>query len=346
MPLYWAEILNALQAQGVHTEVVVAKVNPLINRDQPPPGRRGVLPSLAFIRALLGSSTSTFVCVEYSVATAITLVVARVRRTRALIFQEHRGREGLELARWERGYRRLLAALAHGVVANTDAAYAELTKVLRVSPQKVFRATLLVPPERHALSRSGGVPSPLRRPLFLFVGQLARRKNVDGLISASTELRARGRDFEVWIVGDGPERAALERQASELVDESVVRFLGSCQSSEVGGFYDAADVFVMPSLRDYRSVAVLEALRFGTPVIDSVRDGNAGDFVRHESTGIIFDPADPNALAEAMEWAIVEPDRFSEMGKSAAALLEEHTPDAAASRLRDVIRAVAEAEGN
>ena len=101
--------------------------------------------------------------------------------------------------------------------------------------------------------------------MFLFVGRLVKRKNVHGLIEAAMALRDRGHAFELWIVGDGPERPSLEELAGSLIADGVTRFFGLSRPSEVGRFYEAADVFVMPTLGDYRSVAVLEALRFGMP---------------------------------------------------------------------------------
>ena len=90
-------------------------------------------------------------------------------------------------------------------------------------------------------------PGASRRPLFLFVGQLVRRKNVGGLLAAATVLRVRGLEFEVWIVGDGPERSALEEQAAALIGEGS-RSLSA--DAAIGAVYEAADVFVMPSFFD------------------------------------------------------------------------------------------------
>ena len=77
--------------------------------------------------ALLHSSAPVLLCVEYNVATAPSVSSWReceVRR--ALIFQEHRGTRRPPVCPLGTAYRRLLGVLAHGVVANTDAAYAEL----------------------------------------------------------------------------------------------------------------------------------------------------------------------------------------------------------------------------
>jgi glycosyltransferase involved in cell wall biosynthesis len=337
---FWPPILSALEDLGVRTEIIAGGVRPSKNRQSA--SRRRVLPSVSFVYALLRSSAPTLLCVEFGVPTLLSAVVARLTDRRTIIFQEHqRGNPYVPLRAWERRYRQLVVALADAVVANTDAAYAELADAMGIDRRRIFRATLLVPPERAALSRETGfVPEPSRRPLFLFVGRLVRPKNVGCLLSAAATLRARGFEFEVWIVGEGPERSKLEAQAAALIAEGVVRFLGARPNSEIGGAYEAADVFIMPTFRDYHSVAVLEALRFGTPVIDSVRDGNAGDSIRHEVTGLVFDPCEPRALAAAMKRALLEPEVFREMGERASAMMEEQTPQTAAAALRDILKAV------
>ena len=341
LPPYWAQILDQLAELEVSTEVIDATVRPLVNEEEPPPGRRAVLPSAPFIRTLLRSAAPVLLCVEYGVATLVTIAAARLRGKKTIIFQEHTGRQGLRLPAWERRYRKLLGSLAQAVIANTDAAYDEVTEVLGVSRSKVFRATILVPPERALLSREpGNIPQPARRPLFLFVGRLVRVKNIDGLLEAAAALKARGFEFELWIVGDGPQRQALEGKAADLIGDGVVRFLGSRPNDAVGPVYEVADIFVLPSTREYRSVAVLEALRFGKPVIDSSRDGNVGDLVRHEHTGLVFDPDVSGALEAAMERLIVEPDMRQALGERVSDLMEAHTPGGAAEALCDVLRAV------
>lgn len=340
-PLYWTSVLDALAGEGIDIEVIRASVKPLIREDEPPPGRRAYLPSTTYVRALLNSSAHTFLCVEYGIATALCIAVARIRGRQAIIFQEHRGRRGVPLARWERTYRRTLGMLSNGVVANTDAAFREIIEDLGINQRKVFRANILVPPDRATLTLLGArVPEPRHRPLFLFVGRLVRLKNVRGLLDAASTLRANGLDFELWIVGDGPERHRLEADAAELTREGIVRFLGWWEPSTIGALYEHADVFVMPSFRDYRSVAVLESLRFGTPVIDSVHDGNTGDLVKHEITGLVVDPDDPNALSAAMRRVVMEPRTIRSLGCAAATAMETQTPQSAAAALRNILERV------
>jgi glycosyltransferase involved in cell wall biosynthesis len=342
LALYWEGIFEALAERDVQVEFIPASMKTLTRSTGPVLGGRVSLPSTSLIRALLRSKSRVFLCAEYSLATLVSALLARVTGRRTIVFQEHRGREGFRLPWWERRYRQLLGAIAHAFVANTSAAYLELADDIGVDRRKIFRATLLVPPARAALSQAvHPFPEPARRPLFLFVGQLIERKNVGSLIDAAAGLRAWGLEFEVWIVGEGSERLELEKRAGDLVGEGRIRFFGPCAPEAIGAAYESADVFVMPSLRDYRSVAVLEALRFGKPVIDSARDGNAGDFVHHELTGLVFDPYEAGALEATMARAIANPDAMNALGRRASELMEEQTPQSAAAALREILQAVA-----
>jgi glycosyltransferase involved in cell wall biosynthesis len=87
-------------------------------------------------------------------------------------------------------------------------------------------------------------------------------------------------------------------------------------------------------------VAVLEALRFGVAVIDSVHDGNVGDLIRHEQTGLVFDPRVPGDLESAMEEAVREPTAMRRLARRGSALMDEQTPLSAAVELCGTIRAV------
>ena len=281
-----------------------------------------------------------FLCVEYGVATFVTVLVARARRKCVVIFQEHQRPSSRSRPGWETLYRRCLCSLADAVIANTDAAYSELVKTMRLHPDRVFRATLLVPPERSALLQgSPPVPKATHRPVLLFVGRLVPLKNVGSLLDAARR-RTATHTFELWIVGEGPERAALEQRHPELIANGTVRFLGPIRNDAIGHVYEAVDVLVMPSLDDYRSVAVLEAVRFGTPVVDSKYDGNVGDVIHDEQTGLVFDPHEPGSLDAVLERALRDPAALRDLGASAERALVHHTPQTAAATLRDILDAV------
>ena len=112
------------------------------------------------------------------------------------------------------------------------------------------------------------------RPRFLFVGRLIGAKNAVVLLEASRILKEEGLKFSVAIAGDGPDLTELSQRVLELDLGDTVVFLGAIRYDAIGHVYASSDVLVMPTLRDYRSVAVLEGMRFAMPIIDSSQDGN------------------------------------------------------------------------
>jgi glycosyltransferase involved in cell wall biosynthesis len=208
----------------------------------------------------------------------------------------------------------------------------------------VHRVSLLVPPTAAQLRVANVlIPFDATHPTFLFLGQLIARKNVSLLLSASSLLQTeRGLPFSVWIVGDGPLLPNLVSLTQKLQLQDVVTFTPSVQYDAVGHVYERSDVLVMPSLYDYRSMVVLEAMRFRMPVIDSSGDGNAGDSVKHGINGFVVDPRDPEDLASAMKQFIERPGLIATMGRASADYIAEYTPDTAASSLRHALTITSE----
>jgi glycosyltransferase involved in cell wall biosynthesis len=184
------------------------------------------------------------------------------------------------------------------------------------------------------------LPASGARPIFLFVGRLTAQKNVTALIAAAELLCREGLRFTLWIAGEGEERAALADMAERGDLREQISFLGPIDYASVGFVLAACDVFVMPTLYDYRSVAVLEAMRFGKPIIDSASDGNSRDLVRDGVNGIVVDPRDVQAIARAMRAFVSDPGRLAAMAEAAAATVEELTPRRAAIALRGALEEI------
>ena len=330
---YWTPLFEALKSEGIALAIYQPrrlKVSVPHKRG----GRRRIpIVSPLFVFSLLRTAPSAVLSTEYGPHTLMALVAARLMKSKGLIFKEHADSAGLSYVRLL--YRRALTALAWGIVANTDAGGRDVKSSLRAHPDRVHRLSLLVPPERSQLMR-GAIPLSLQgsvRPIFLYTGRLVELKNVTNILEAAAALRSDGLRFSVRIVGDGPSAAGLVARASELNLDDTVTFTRAVPYDAIGHLYGGCDVFVMPSLADYRSVAVLEAMRFAMPIIDSTGDGNAGDSVIHGLNGLLFDPRDVPALVWAMKQFIDDPTLIKTMGESSARLIADQTPSTAASKL-------------
>jgi glycosyltransferase involved in cell wall biosynthesis len=147
------------------------------------------------------------------------------------------------------------------------------------------------------------------------VASVQHRKGQDILIDNFADLLDAAPDLELYLVGDVAFKrewgAELQRRVAERGFAGRVRFMGP--RHDALDFIYAADVLLLPSRAEAMPLVVLEAMALGTPVIASSVDG-VPELVNHGSTGLLFDPADPAGLTEAL--AAVAGDR--ELGMALA----------------------------
>jgi glycosyltransferase involved in cell wall biosynthesis len=157
----------------------------------------------------------------------------------------------------------------------------------------------------------------VERDHFLYVGRLADWKAVDIVIRAAHLLRGRAR---ITIVGDGPERARLERLAA--AGPGRITFAGFQPHDEIAALYTHVTAQVLPSLREAGGNVCMEALAAGVPII-ATRWGGALDVVRHGIDGLLIPPTSDADLvagfAEAMRDCIDNPARAAAMGATGRA---------------------------
>ncbi len=138
---------------------------------------------------------------------------------------------------------------------------------------------------------------------LLFVGRLVPYKAADMVIEAIVQLtpddQAR---VQLTIVGDGPQRPTLEQQVSERSLEAQVNFAGWVPQAQTRDYYQNADVFCFPSIREFGGAVVLEAMASGLPCI--VADyGGIGEYVTAE-TGFKIEPRSRDVLIQGVTQAI------------------------------------------
>ena len=150
-------------------------------------------------------------------------------------------------------------------------------------------------------------------PVVLYVGRLEGVKGVKRLLPMWSALP--GRDAAtLLIVGDGPLRVELEREADARGLTRSVRFLG--RHADVRDFYLMADVFVLPSLSEGLSNALLEAMAARLPVVASDIGGNR-DVIEHGVSGFLMDWTDASATAALVSRLLDDPALRRRVGEAA-----------------------------
>ncbi len=154
---------------------------------------------------------------------------------------------------------------------------------------------------------------------LLFVGLLdpSHKKGMPHLLRALAQLRQRRDDWHLDTVGDGPARGAYESMALNLGISDRITFHGLRSKREVAKFMHGADLFVLSSPLETFSVATVEALAAGTPVVVT-RCGGPEELVTPEA-GVIVPPDDIEALAAAIDSMLDNRDRYDSMALAAYA---------------------------
>ncbi|HEY3750463.1 MAG TPA: glycosyltransferase [Pseudonocardiaceae bacterium] len=180
------------------------------------------------------------------------------------------------------------------------------------------RPSVFVPPEDVAARR------------VLFVGRLDEEKRVDELLRAVAFLHQqvadRDVDIRLDIVGDGSRRAAWEHLAARLGVRERVVFHGFVGEDALLDAYARCDVFCMPGIAELQSLATMEAMAAGKPVIAA--DAMAlPHLVRPGRNGWLYPPGDVPALAGHLLCLLTDPDTRARMGAVSRQLIAEHTLD-------------------
>jgi rhamnosyl/mannosyltransferase len=149
--------------------------------------------------------------------------------------------------------------------------------------------------------------------LVITVGRLVYYKGLEYLIRAMADVRGR-----LVIVGDGPLRGKLERLAAQLGVADRVLFAGVISNAEVLAYYHAAAVFVLASAARSEAFGIvqIEAMAAGLPVINTSLDTGVPLVSVHEQTGLTVPPADPQALAAAINRLLDDPNLRQKFGQA------------------------------
>lgn len=135
-------------------------------------------------------------------------------------------------------------------------------------------------------------------PVLGCVSRLDKRKGLEYLIRAIKILKNTYKNIKLLLVGEGSEKKSLTKLVNDLKLEEQILFVG--KTNETKKYLQALDVFVLPSLQEGLSIAIIEAMAAGVPVIASNVNG-IPEVVTNNLDGILIDPQDEYKIAKAVE---------------------------------------------
>jgi phosphatidyl-myo-inositol dimannoside synthase len=159
-------------------------------------------------------------------------------------------------------------------------------------------------------------------PLLLFIGRIVEEKGVADLVHAVRLLRETHPDVHALIVGEGQERAEMERLAAQAGVAASITFTGWVEPTDIPAYLRAADIFVGPSRTapdgwvEAQGLTFLEAMAAGLPVV-ATRTGGIVDYVIDGETGMLVPERAPEQIAEAVTRVLGDPEHARGMSIAA-----------------------------
>ncbi len=169
--------------------------------------------------------------------------------------------------------------------------------------------------------------------VFLFVGRVDAEKRIDVLLRAMKRLQRD--DIQLGVAGDGAALRDLRGQARRLGLGDRVKFTGFIPNEDLPSLLNSIDVFTMPSDAELLSIASLEAMACGRPVLLA----NAialPELVTQGKNGYLFKPNDPADAARCMELLADHPEHWPEMGHASYLRAQEHSLEKTTTRYEEL----------
>ena len=161
---------------------------------------------------------------------------------------------------------------------------------------------------------------PTDRPLALTLTRLMSEKRIHILLQALTQVQE---PVHLAIAGTGPDAKTLQMLASQLNLNQKVTFLGFVSDEQLVPLYQLADFFVMPSVAELQSLATLEAMACGLPVI-AADAGALPELIHPGQNGYLFEPDKSDQLALYLDKLLQQPQEWQAMGQQSLSIAVQH----------------------
>jgi glycosyltransferase involved in cell wall biosynthesis len=173
-------------------------------------------------------------------------------------------------------------------------------------------------------ARASAAPVTAERPLIGYCGRLAtQQKGLDYLIDGFAAYKAKGGKGELWLIGDGGDRAELEKLVVQNGVQRYIHFLGEKHGEEKLNLLASLDAFIHSSRWDVLPTACLEAAALGRPLVVS-QETNLAKFVEQSGAGLVLDELSADGVLRVLErvQGLYENNQLQKMGDNARLLVE------------------------
>lgn len=166
---------------------------------------------------------------------------------------------------------------------------------------------------------------------ILFVGRLEERKGIQYLVDAVPKVVSKHPNVEFVIIGDDTKNAKGQSSELDKLKAAIgrdgtgqyIEFINRVPLNDLPGYYRSADICVVPSVYDNSPYTCLEAMSCGRPVIGTT-GGGTKEYLSHDESGIIVEPKDPDAIAQALLALLDDENLRKQMSEKARERVLQH----------------------
>jgi glycosyltransferase involved in cell wall biosynthesis len=261
------------------------------------------MPRPRVLVALARIPADVYVLIEFSAVSMLGLLVSKIKRKKTVLLIESHPRyrgstPGGTRSEQVKGW---LARRADVILVGNDGAREFAIERLGIGSKRLITGPYLTSQPQQPTSDKAVQVVEDKRVRFLFLNSLNPRKGIEQLIRALGRLEEDERARCVLdVVGTGPQLAAMTALVAELQLQSSMRFHGQAAYRDIGAAYAACDIVICPTLADYRSLAGIEAVNAGKPVLISIYDGARAELAAATSSAIDIDPTDIDGFSEVL----------------------------------------------
>jgi len=235
----------------------------------------------------------------------------------------------LARSRRARSLARLVLRHAGAVTAVSSFLAEEVATIAGIDPSSILVQPMPVSVDRYRHRSVGGDG-------IVTVGRLVRQKRIDVILEAVCDLRQAGLTCPLTIVGDGPERRALEHRANQLGLADVVEFVGTVEPDHVPDAIGNADILAFAAVGEGLGLVAAEAMMLGVPVVASRDGGGVTDIVPETGAGRLVGGTDRSAWARAIRELLADPGSRDAAFELGTKLKQQLSPAQVAKRYEEV----------
>lgn len=176
---------------------------------------------------------------------------------------------------------------------------------------------------------------PKKQPLVTYIGRLDAEKHLPVLLRAFVRVHSVMPTVHMVVVGDGTERSNLKHLADELGISEHVTFTGKISEEDLVAVHKMGTVFCMPSPAELQSIATLEAMASGQPIV-AVDAGALSELCQNERNGYLCEQDNDEMIANGLQTILKDPALRKEMSRESLAIAQTHDLNTTLKRFEEI----------